>query len=89
MKELYTYVFRSVFSEVLRFNDGRLRLLCYDITILREKEIMETLSGVLTQTNSVEVGEEDPLLGMSWFSGDFSEEDLPTVLQWLEDTTHD
>jgi hypothetical protein len=39
----------------------------------------------MTQTNSVEVSPEDPLQGMSWFSGDFSGSDnLILVSDWAQ-----
>ncbi len=79
MKQLYTYVFRSEFSEIIKFNDGDYRLLCYDITKAKEAQIMERFKGILVQTNSVEVPDNDPLQGISWFSADFSEEDLDLI----------
>ena len=51
----------------------------------REIDIMELFKIFMTQTNSVEVADEDPLMGMSWFSGDFSGENhLDTVVSWAE-----
>jgi hypothetical protein len=85
MKQLYTYVYRSEFLEIIEFNDEEYRLLCYDITRSREIDIMDLFKTFMTQTNSVEVSDEDPLMGMSWFSGDFSGEDhLGTVINWAE-----
>ena len=43
---------------------------------------MELFKGVMVQTNSVIVGDDDPLQGISWFSGDFQEEYLDRVLTW-------
>jgi len=84
-EQLYTYIYRSEFLEIIKFNDGRYRLLCYDITRSREIDIMELFKIFMTQTNSVEVADEDPLMGMSWFSGDFSGENhLDTVVSWAE-----
>jgi hypothetical protein len=46
---------------------------------------MELFKIFMTQTNSVEVADEDPLMGMSWFSGDFSGENhLDTVISWAK-----
>ena len=82
MKQLYTYIFRSEFSEIIKFNDGKYRILCYDFTRSKEAQIMERFKGILIQTNSVEVGDDDPLQGISWFSADFSEEDLDILLHY-------
>jgi hypothetical protein len=84
-KQLYIYVYRSEFLEIIRFNDERYRLLCYDITRSREIYIMDLFKSFMTQTNSVEVADEDPLTGMSWFSGDFSGKDnLDTITRWAK-----
>jgi hypothetical protein len=77
-KPLYTYVFRSELSEIIKLGDSY-RLLCYDITKNKEDKIMLQFAGILTQTSSVEVEDEDPLQGISWFSADFSEEHLETI----------
>lgn len=85
MKQFYTYVYRSDFSEIIIFNDGKYRLLCYDTTKIREIRIMELFNKFMTQTNSVDLDPEDPLEGMSWFSGDFSgEENLSIVIEWAK-----
>jgi hypothetical protein len=85
MKQLYTYVYRSEYSEIILFNDGKYRLLCYDVTRSKEAYIMELFKKFMIQTNSVEVHPEDPLDGMSWFSGDFSGDDnLSLVTEWVE-----
>jgi hypothetical protein len=45
---------------------------------------MERFKGMLIQTNSVEVPDNDPLQGISWFSADFSEEDLDIIFHYTK-----
>ncbi len=84
MKELYTYIYRTDHCEVIQFIDKKYRLLCYDVTLAREKQILIDFK-FLNQTNSVQVMDGDHLEGLSWFSADFiGEENLVLILEWTK-----
>jgi hypothetical protein len=88
MKELYKYIYRTDYCEVIQFielSDTKIyRLLCYDLTSTREKQILIDFK-FLNQTNSVQVMDGDHLEGLSWFSADFiGEENLILILKWAE-----
>lgn len=82
----FTYVYRSEHVEIIEFSDekeSRCRLLCYDITEQKEHYLMEQFQ-FMSQTNSIVVSDSDPLLGISWFSGDFDRSHLPQVIHWAK-----
>jgi hypothetical protein len=85
MSEEYSVVFRSDLGEIVMVTPARYRLLCFGISLCREEMIMRDLRGVLEQTNSVAVGDWDPLSEVSWFSADFGVNNLDRVQQYLSE----